>query len=135
MSKRDVPITQEWVASLHGFVDAQIRAQVAGYLMKQDYQEGARVRKGDPLFEIDPRPFRAALSQAEGGLAQAQALLGKTQQDVKRYESHWLKDQAISQQELDDAVQAEPRRQGAGVVAGSGSRRARQSSTSISARL
>lgn len=103
--KRDIPITQEWVASLHGFVDAQIRAQVNGYLMKQDYHEGARVHRGDLLFEIDPRPFRAALAQAEGQVAQAQAQLGKTGQDVRRY-GPLAKEQAISEQELDDAVQA-----------------------------
>jgi len=105
VEQRDVPVTQEWVASLHGFVDAQIRAQVNGYLMKQDYREGASVHRGDLLFEIDPRPFRAALAQAEGQVAQAQAQLGKTEQDVKRY-GPLAKEQAISEQELDDAVQA-----------------------------
>jgi len=105
VDQRDIPITQEWVASLHGFVDAQIRAQVTGYLMKQDYREGARVHHGDLLFEIDPRPFRAALAQAEGQVAQAQAQLGKTDQDVRRY-GPLAKEQAISEQELDDAVQA-----------------------------
>lgn len=103
--REDVPVTQEWVASLYGFVDAQIRAQVTGYLLRQDYKEGTEVRRGDLLFEIDPRPFQAALEQAQGQLAQAQAQFGKTQEDVKRY-GPLSKEQAISAQEYDDAVQA-----------------------------
>ncbi len=105
VEKRDVPVTQEWVASLYGFVDAQVRAQVTGNLLKQNYREGTALRQGDVLFEIEPRPFQAALAQARAQLAQAEAQLGKTAQDVKRYEP-LAKDQAISQQELDDAVQA-----------------------------
>ncbi len=105
VEQRDGPLTGEWVASLYGFVDAQIRAQVSGLLLRQDYRDGARVKKGDLLFEIDSRPFKAALAQAEGRLAQAQAQLGKTQQDVKRY-GPLAKDEAISEQEYDDAVQA-----------------------------
>jgi membrane fusion protein (multidrug efflux system) len=103
--KGDVEVNQEWVASLYGFVDAQIRAQVSGYLLKQDYVDGAPVKKGDLLFEIDPRPFRAALALAQAQLQQAEAQLGKTDQDVKRY-GPLAKTQAISQQEYDDAVQA-----------------------------
>jgi membrane fusion protein (multidrug efflux system) len=103
--RRDVPVTQEWVASVYGFVDAQVRAQVSGNLLKQNYREGTAVHQGDVLFEIEPRPFQAALAQAQAQLAQAQAQLGKTEEDVKRYEP-LAKDQAISQQELDDAVQA-----------------------------
>ena len=105
-ARRDVPVTQDWVASLYGFVDARIRAQVTGYLLRQDYREGSFVRKGDLLFEIDPRPFRAALAQAEAQLAQATAQLGKTEEDVRRY-GPLAKDQAISEQEYDDAVQAD----------------------------
>src|ERR1019366_1457675 len=105
VEQRDVPVTEEWVASLYGFVDAQIRAQVSGLLLRQDYRDGARVKKGDLLFEIDPRPFRAALAQADGQLAQAEAQFGKTQQDVKRY-GPLARDEAISQQEYDNAVQA-----------------------------
>jgi RND family efflux transporter MFP subunit len=105
VEQRDVPVTQEWVASLYGFVDAQVRAQVGGNLLKQDYREGTPLHQGDVLFEIDPRPFQAALAQAKAQLAQAEAQLGKTAEDVKRYEP-LAKDQAISQQELDDAVQA-----------------------------
>lgn len=103
--REDVPVTDEWVASLHGFVDAQIRAQVTGYLLRQDYREGAPVRKGALLFEIDPRPFQAALQQADAQLAEAQAQFGKTEEDVKRY-GPLSRDQAISAQEYDDAVQA-----------------------------
>jgi membrane fusion protein (multidrug efflux system) len=105
VEQKDVPVTQEWVASLTGFVDAQVRAQVTGNLTKQDYQEGGRVRQGDVLFEIDPRPFQAALAGAKAQLAQAQAQVGKTEEDVRRY-GPLAKEQAISQQELDDAVQA-----------------------------
>ena len=103
--QKDVPVTQEWVASLHGFVDAQVRAQVSGTLVRQLYREGAPIHAGDPLFEIDPRPFQAALEQAQGALAQARALLGKSEEDVKRY-APLVRENAISQQEYDDAVQA-----------------------------
>ncbi len=103
--QRDVPVTQEWIGYLDGFVNAKVRAQVSGNLVKQDYKEGAAVRQGDLLFEIDPRPFEAALAQAEGQLGQAEAQLGKAEQDVARY-TPLARDKAISQQELDDAVQA-----------------------------
>jgi membrane fusion protein (multidrug efflux system) len=112
VAQKDVPITKEWVATLDGLVNAQIRAQVAGLLLKQSYANGGLVRTGAPLFEIDPRPFQAALNQAKGNLEeakanlqQAQARLGKTQIDVTRY-TPLAKESAISQQELDDAVQA-----------------------------
>jgi membrane fusion protein (multidrug efflux system) len=105
VSPRDVPIYQRWVGSLDGYPNAQIRAQVSGYLLKQDYAEGGKVKQGDLLFEIDPRPFQAALDVALGRLAQDQAMLGKTDLDVKRY-TPLAKEQAISQEELDDAVQS-----------------------------
>ncbi len=105
VKQQDVPVYREWVGNLDGFVNAEIRAQVTGYLQRQAYQEGSYVRKGDLLFEIDPRPFQAALDQAKGQLAQAQAQLGKTELDVKRF-TPLAKTSAISQQELDDAVQA-----------------------------
>jgi membrane fusion protein (multidrug efflux system) len=79
---------------------------VSGYLLKQDYKEGAVVAKGDPLFEIDPRPFAAALAVADGQLAQAQAQLGKADLDVKRY-TPLAQEKAVSQQELDDAIQTQ----------------------------
>ncbi len=103
--QKDVPIYTEWVGTTEGLVNAKIRAQVSGYLLKQIYKEGALVKKGDLLFEIDPRPFKAALDQADGQLAQARARLGKTELDVKRY-TPLAKEGAISKQELDDAVQA-----------------------------
>ena len=126
VTPRDVPITREWVATLKGSVDADIRSQVSGYLMKQDYTNGASVSKGTVLFEVDPRQFQAtadhatadleqargALSQADAGLLEAkanqkrtEAEMGKTEIDVARY-TPLAKMNAISQQELDNAVQA-----------------------------
>ena len=80
-----MPIYSEWIGTTDGLVNAKIRAQVSGYLLKQVYQEGKTVKKGDLLFEIDPRPFKAALDQATAQLAMAKAKLGKTELDVKRY--------------------------------------------------
>ncbi len=119
VEQKDVPITKEWVATLDGFVNAQVTAQVSGYLMKQLYGDGQFVKKGAPLFQIDERPFQAALDQAKGNLQQAQgnlsvtksnldtwmARLGKTELDVARY-TPLAAESAISKQELDDAVQA-----------------------------
>lgn len=105
VSPQDVPVTEEWIGTLDGSVNAQIRAQVTGYLVAQKYAEGSHVKKGDTLFEIDARPFQAALEQAEAKLAQDTAQLGKTQLDVKRY-TPLAKTQAMSQEELDNAVQA-----------------------------
>jgi RND family efflux transporter MFP subunit len=111
VQQRDVPIYGEWIGTLDGLTNADVRAQVTGYIMKQGYQEGAFVKKGQLLFEIDPRPFQAALDQAEGQLAQSRALLanakavqGRTQLDVERY-GPLAKEQAASQQDLDNAVQ------------------------------
>jgi RND family efflux transporter MFP subunit len=111
VEQKDVPIFGEWIGTLDGFTNADVRAQVTGYLLKQGYQEGAFVRKGQLLFEIDPRPFQAALDQAQGQLAQAKAQLandvavqGRTQLDVEKYEP-LAKEQAASQQDLDNAVQ------------------------------
>jgi Biotin-lipoyl like len=73
--QKDVPLEGEWVGTLEGYVNAQIQPHVSGYLIRQDYQEGGFVRQGQVLFEIDPRPFQAALDQAKGQLAQAQAQL------------------------------------------------------------
>jgi RND family efflux transporter MFP subunit len=94
----NVPVYREWVGSLAGDVDATISAQVSGYLLHQDYIEGHNVHKGELLFQIDDRTYQATL-------AQAQAKLGKTEMDVQRY-TPLAKTQAISQQELDDAIQA-----------------------------
>jgi RND family efflux transporter MFP subunit len=111
VQQEDVPIYGEWIGTLDGLVNADVRAQVTGYLLKQGYQEGAFVRQGELLFQIDPRPFQAALDQAQGQLAQAraslanaQAVQGRTQLDVARY-TPLAKEQAASQQDLDNAVQ------------------------------
>jgi membrane fusion protein (multidrug efflux system) len=106
VTKADVPVYHEWIGTLDGLVNATIRAQVTGYLLKQDYREGDAIKKGDLLFEIDPRPFQAVLDQAKGELAQAEARFGKTELDVKRY-APLVKEKAISQEEYDDAVQAD----------------------------
>jgi membrane fusion protein (multidrug efflux system) len=105
VTQADVPIYHEWIGALDGLVNAQIRAQVTGYLLTQNYREGDPIKKGDLLFQIDPRPFKAGVDQAKGILAQAEAKLGKTELDVKRY-GPLVKDRAISQEEYDDAVQA-----------------------------
>ncbi len=105
VSTTNLPIYEQWIGTLDGFVNAQIRAQVTGYLQKQDYAEGSIVKKNDLLFEIDPRPFKAVLDQAEGKLAQDKAALAKTQLDVDRF-APLVKEQAISQETLDDAIQA-----------------------------
>lgn len=111
VEQKDVPIFSEWIGTLDGFTNADVRAQVTGYLLRQGYQEGAFVKKGQLLFEIDPRPFQAVVDQAEGQLAQAkaqlataQAVQGRTQLDVERY-IPLAKEQAASQQDLDNAVQ------------------------------
>jgi RND family efflux transporter MFP subunit len=111
VEQRDVPIFGEWIGTLDGLVNADVRAQVTGYLLRQSYTEGGFVKKGQLLFEIDPRPFQAALDQAQGQLAQATAMLanaeavqGRTQLDVNRY-TPLAKEQAASQQDLDNAVQ------------------------------
>jgi RND family efflux transporter MFP subunit len=111
VEKKDVPIYAEWIGTLDGLVNADVRAQVTGYLLKQGYQEGALVKQGQLLFQIDPRPFQAALDQAQGQLAQAQAALAnaravqrRTELDVQRY-TPLAEQQAASQQDLDNSVQ------------------------------
>ena len=126
VEQKDVPIYGEWIGTLDGLVNADIKAQVSGYLMRQEYTEGSFVKKGQLLFEIDPRPFQASLDQAEGQLAQATGQLAqakaqltqaeaqvavaeanqtKTQLDVDRY-TPLAKQEAITQQDLDNATQA-----------------------------
>jgi membrane fusion protein (multidrug efflux system) len=125
VEQRDVPIYREWIGTLDGMVNADIKAEVSGYLLSQNYTEGSFVRKGQLLFEIDPRPFDAALAQAKGQLAQAIGQLGqakaqltqvqaqlaqsmanqeRTQLDVDKY-TPLEKQQAVTRQELDNAVQ------------------------------
>ncbi len=107
----DVPVSNEWVGVLDGYVNAQIQPQANGYLIKQNYREGAQVAKGQILFEIDPRPFQAALDQAKGQLAQAkgqvlqaQAQLGLAEINVKR-DTPLAQARAIAQSQLDNDVQ------------------------------
>ncbi len=102
---RDVPIYGEWVATLDGYINAEIRPQVSGYIIKQNYTEGSLVRKGQVLFEIDPRPFQATLDRAKGDLAQAQAQLGKSTLDVER-DTPLADARAIAKSQLDNEVQA-----------------------------
>ena len=111
VEQKDVQIYVEHIGTLDGLVNADVRAQVTGYLQTQAYKEGSYVTKGQLLFQIDPRPFQAALDQAEGLLAQAQASLanavavqGRTQLDVERY-TPLAREQAASQQDLDNSVQ------------------------------
>jgi RND family efflux transporter MFP subunit len=103
--QQDVPIYNEWVATLDGYVNAQIQPQVSGYLVQQNYKEGSYVRKGQILFEIDPRPFQAILDQAAAELAQAEAQQGKTKLDVDR-DTPLAKERAIAQSQLDNDIQA-----------------------------
>src|SRR6266481_889019 len=105
VEQRDVPVYSEWVATLDGYVNAQIRPQVSGYIVRQNYTEGSLVRKGQVLFEIDPRPFTAALDRAKGDLAQAQAQLGKSTLDVER-DTPLAEARAIAKSQLDNEVQA-----------------------------
>src|ERR1700681_3854665 len=140
VEQRDVPIYSEWIGTTDGMVNADIKAEVTGYLLKQDYKEGSFVKKGQLLFEIDPRPFQAALDQANGQgaqyqgqleqansqvtqaeaqvaqansqllqaqaqLAQAQANQVKTQLDVNKY-APLAAQKAVTQQEYDNAMQA-----------------------------
>jgi RND family efflux transporter MFP subunit len=125
VEQKDVPIYSEWIGTLDGMVNADIKAQVSGYLMKQDYNEGSFVKTGQLLFEIDPRPFQAVVDQSEGQLAQANGQLAqakaqltqaeaqlavaeanqvRTQLDEDRY-IPLMKQQAITQQDLDNATQ------------------------------
>jgi len=103
--QENVPVRGEWVGTLDGYVNAQIQPQVNGYLIRQDYREGAVVKKGQVLFEIDPRPFRAVLDQTKGQLAQAEAQMANAELNVKRdipeAEVH-----AIPQSQLDTDTQA-----------------------------
>ena len=111
VEQKDVPIYGEWIGTLDGLVDADVKAQVTGYLLKQAYVEGSFVRKGQLLFQIDPRPFEATLDQSKAQLAQAQAQLAnaeatqlQAQLNVNKYTPLAL-EQAASQQDLDNAVQ------------------------------
>ncbi len=103
--QQDVAVHSEWVAILDGYVNAEIRPQVSGYIISQDYKEGAVVRKGQVLFEIDPRPFQAVLDRAKGELAQAKAQLGKSTIDVER-DTPLAAQKAVPKEKLDNEIQA-----------------------------
>jgi membrane fusion protein, multidrug efflux system len=118
VEQRDVPVYGEWIGTLTGQVNANIRAQVTGYVLTRDYKEGSYVRPGQLLFQIDPRPFQAALDQARGQLALAQAQLVQNEAQLATAEANELqsrlnvekyaplaKEQAASQQDLDNANQ------------------------------
>jgi RND family efflux transporter MFP subunit len=108
----DVPVTGEWVGTLDGYVNAQIQPQANGYLIRQDYREGSQVQEGQVLFEIDPRPFEAALGQAQGQLGQAQAQLALAQINVKR-DTPLAEARAIARSQLDNETQQEAQAQAA----------------------
>lgn len=106
VAQRDVPVKKEWVGVLDGLVNATIRPQVSGYLIRQNYREGEAVRKGQVLFEIDPRTFQAALDKAKAQLSQQLARHVTTQANLARVKPLAAKN-AVSQKDLDDAVGAE----------------------------
>ena len=103
--QRDVPIYSEWVGTTVGFVNAQVMPRVQGYLLEQRYKDGDCVKANEPLFVIDERPYKTALDQALGNLAEQRANLRKNQLDVGRFTPLAARG-AVSNQELDDAVQA-----------------------------
>jgi membrane fusion protein (multidrug efflux system) len=120
VEQKDVPVYGEWIGTLTGQVNADVKAQVTGYLLKRDYKEGSFVHKGEPLFEIDPRPFRATLDQAKGQLEQSQAQLIQDEAQLAIAEANQLKSQldvekyaplakvdAVSQQDFDNATQTD----------------------------
>jgi RND family efflux transporter MFP subunit len=120
VEQRDMPVYGDWVASLDGFVNANIQPQVSGYLLRQNYREGSLVRKDEVLFEIDPRPFQAALDQTRGQLAQAKGQLAQAQAQLQLAVINVNRDQplaqarAIPQSQLDNDTQA--REQGKATV-------------------
>jgi len=106
VEQRDVPIYMEWIGSLDGNVNAVIRPQVTGYLIKQNYREGDLVKKGQPLFEIDPRTFEAVVEEAKGLRAQQAARYDTTKANLARIKPLAARN-AVSQKDLDDAVGAD----------------------------
>jgi membrane fusion protein (multidrug efflux system) len=106
VEQKDVPVYGEWVANLDGYTNAQIQPQVTGYLIRQDYKEGSQVSKGQILYEIDPRPFQAALDQANGQLAQAKAQLLLAQINTKR-DTPLAEARAIARSQLDNDLQTQ----------------------------
>jgi membrane fusion protein, multidrug efflux system len=113
VQQKDVPIYGDWVATLDGYVNANIQPQVSGYLIKQNYREGSFVHKDDVLFEIDPRPFQAALDQAKGQLAQARGQLAQAEAQLAlskinvQRNTPLAKARAIAQSQLDTDIQTQ----------------------------
>lgn len=103
--QQDTPIYGEWVGTLDGYINAQIQPRVSGYIIRQNYTEGSVVRKGQVLFEIDARPFKAALDQAKAQLAEAEAQLGRASLDVER-DTPLAQARAIARSQLDTEIQA-----------------------------
>jgi biotin carboxyl carrier protein len=104
--RQDVEVPHEWIGTLDGSINAEIRPQVQGYVLERSYREGEFVHKGETLFKIDPRQFQSALEQAQSQLAREQAALARAKIDVARF-TPLVADKAVSQQELDNAVAAE----------------------------
>jgi membrane fusion protein (multidrug efflux system) len=104
--QKDVPVYMEWIGSLDGNVNAVIRPQVTGYLIRQNYREGDLVKQGQPLFEIDPRTFEAAVEEAKGVRAQQAARYDTTKANLARIKPLAARN-AVSQKDLDDAVGAD----------------------------
>jgi membrane fusion protein (multidrug efflux system) len=104
VQQRNVPIYSAWIGTIEGYVNAEIRPKVQGYLLTQNYTNGSVVKSGQLLFQIDPRQFKASLDQAVGALESAKAILKKTELDVARYKPLAAQG-AVSQEELDNAVQ------------------------------
>jgi membrane fusion protein (multidrug efflux system) len=102
--QKDVAVYSEWIGSLNGNVNAEIRPQIEGYVLKRTYDEGSLVHEGETLFEIDPREFQASYDQAAGSVSQYEATLANANTTVARYKP-LAAEKAISQQELDDAVE------------------------------
>jgi membrane fusion protein (multidrug efflux system) len=100
--QKDVPITREWVGTMVGNIDADIRPKVEGFLVKRRYTEGSYVKKGQAMFQLDPRQTQASVEQAQGQLERARAALAQSQIDVKRY-TPLVAEKAVSQAELDKA--------------------------------
>ena len=88
VEQQDVPLYSEWIGTTDGMVNADVRAQVSGYLLKKDYTEGSFVKQGQLLFEIDPRPLQAALAQAQGNLAQSQGQLGQANAQLEQAQAN-----------------------------------------------
>jgi membrane fusion protein (multidrug efflux system) len=105
VTRRDVPVVKEGVATLDGFINANINAQVQGYLISRNYKEGSAVKKGDLLFQIDPRPFEAALAQAKANLDRDKAMQFKTSADQARAMRLFV-EKVLSAMERDAAIAA-----------------------------